>query len=764
MPRSCQRSTQRSRRGIIAATAHSEPWTIGYAPPGWTQLRDHLYAHGFPDAELLAGGLVTTARNGRVIDTFRDRVMFPIRNRDGQVVAFTGRDLSGRVDVPKYRNTTTTVIYRKSELLYGLAEQLGGDVQPAAVMLVEGPADVVAVARLRISIPAADYPDPYAAVAPCGTALTAAQVALLASVVPPGTPVVVAFDADAAGAKAIDKSYALLHDWPGPVQAIALPAGSDPAALVAAGPAQALARFTEARTGLVDIVVEQRLVPYLTRLDTRLQELARFDRDPTTEAAMIRLDAVHAVASLLDDAARRDSDHGAQLMIEVARRLGLEPLTVIETVYPPDDEVDPDTAHDQPEPAGPVDAQKPMTDERAEARRESIALGGPGFPDPSVVGHQYARASPPDAPAATWVQHDPNTGHSAWVLAEGIGDTPADREAAHLAAQIAGRTAVLVGAHKAVQIARTALNAHFTQCDRSTPGDATIAVLSSFDGEHPRPGHGRFTVAWAGDTRAYATTGRWFSALTVDHTLREHGTAADQHQRDAVALLSEADASPAGPVGPHERRFISRATDRTWLAGADLFDLAAVWRAARAHERHIATAGAVAEAIEDRLRQTYPKAMEHYDQAVRAGAERWEAMRAAAQHLPAVARRPGDGGLTSSVRGGPIGVNRIDLPATQITLVSRNLREGDTNLLREAVEAHRPAVAINNLRRLHAATAAIVVRPRPDQARTAMTAAQVARQDQAANAGRTPYTPTDLRDRSNWPAPSAAARSPARAR
>jgi hypothetical protein len=79
-------------------------------------------------------------------------------------------------------------------------------------------------------------------------------------------------------------------------------------------------------------------------------------------------------------------------------------------------------------------------------------------------------------------------------------------------------------------------------------------------------------------------------------------------------------------VGPHERRFIARATDRTWLAGADFFDLAAVWRTARAHERNIATAGVVAEAIEDRLRQTYPKAMEHYDQALRAGVERWEAM------------------------------------------------------------------------------------------------------------------------------------------
>ncbi len=108
-------------RGIVAATAHAEPWTIGYAPPGWTQLRDHLSARGFTSTELLAAGLVTTARSGSLIDVFRDRVTFPIRDPAGQVVAFTGRDLSGRPDTPKYRNTTTTAIYRKSATLYGIA-------------------------------------------------------------------------------------------------------------------------------------------------------------------------------------------------------------------------------------------------------------------------------------------------------------------------------------------------------------------------------------------------------------------------------------------------------------------------------------------------------------------------------------------------------------------------------------------------------------------------------------------------------------------
>src|SRR5689334_21709798 len=74
-------------RGIIAAIAHSPPWTLGYAPRGWTYLRDQLRQAGYGDDELLAAGLVTTAGNGNLIDVFRNRVMFPIRSPDGDIIA-----------------------------------------------------------------------------------------------------------------------------------------------------------------------------------------------------------------------------------------------------------------------------------------------------------------------------------------------------------------------------------------------------------------------------------------------------------------------------------------------------------------------------------------------------------------------------------------------------------------------------------------------------------------------------------------------------
>lgn len=299
-------------RGVSEAVAHRPPWTVGYAPGGWTELRAALHADGFLDAELLAAGLATTARTGTVIDAFRDRVMFPVRRRDGLVVGFTGRDLSGRPETPKYRNTITTAVYRKKHLLFGLAEQLPGDRPPGAVLLVEGPTDVLAVACLRRWLPDA----PYVAVSPCGTALTAEQVTLLRDTVTPGVPMVVAFDSDPAGEVAADRAYRLLRDWAGPVDALALPSGTDPAGLVARFRHGAVALMERARLPLAQVVVDHRLDRF------RLDE------------AEGRVTALRAAAPLVAEVAERDTRQAATLSAHLSARLSLDPLTVFEAVYP----------------------------------------------------------------------------------------------------------------------------------------------------------------------------------------------------------------------------------------------------------------------------------------------------------------------------------------------------------------------------------------------------------------------------------------------
>jgi DNA primase catalytic core len=296
-------------RGVSEAVAHRPPWTVGYAPAGWTELRRALHKEGFRDRELLAAGLATTSRTGGIIDAFRDRLVFPIRRRDGLVVGFTGRDLSGRPDTPKYRNTITTAIYRKKRLLYGLAEQLPSE---RAVLLVEGPTDVLAIACLRRWLPGV----PYVAVSPCGIALTVEQVALLRDTVTPGVPLIVAFDSDPAGEDAADRAYRLLRDWPGPVDALALPSGTDPAGLVARHRHGAVALLERARRPLVQVVADHRLDRY------RLDE------------AEGRVTALRAAAPLVAEVAERDTRRAATLSAHLSTRLRLDPLTVFEAAYP----------------------------------------------------------------------------------------------------------------------------------------------------------------------------------------------------------------------------------------------------------------------------------------------------------------------------------------------------------------------------------------------------------------------------------------------
>jgi len=200
------------QRGVSQAAVAG--YEIGYAPPGWTVLAEHLRGRGYTDPQLLAAGVGLATRRGSVVDRFRDRLMLPVRDPSGQrVAAFIGRALAQDSGTPKYLNSPQTVLYRKGDVLYGLGAQptrqaLAGGAQP---VLVEGALDAIAVtcaSRGR-----------YAGVAPSGTALTAGQVAALQAAAGPlaGRGVTVAFDADPAGRQAALRSYDLLRTagaWP----------------------------------------------------------------------------------------------------------------------------------------------------------------------------------------------------------------------------------------------------------------------------------------------------------------------------------------------------------------------------------------------------------------------------------------------------------------------------------------------------------------------------------------------------------------------
>jgi DNA primase len=233
-----------------------DPALAGYAPAGWTKLVDHLQAQGFTSTELLAAGLARTGNRDSLIDRFTNRVMLPIHDTDGTVTAFIGRKHPTDTNpaAPKYLNSPTTDLFRKSELPYGLtsdaAEKLRGG---ADLVLVEGPMDAEA-----INAAAAANGLHLVALAPLGTALTAVQLATINDIAPlTNRQVMVALDNDPAGIKASRNAFGLLAaaGVTNP-HTITLPAGHDPAQVLADHGPAALADALTHRRPLADLVID----------------------------------------------------------------------------------------------------------------------------------------------------------------------------------------------------------------------------------------------------------------------------------------------------------------------------------------------------------------------------------------------------------------------------------------------------------------------------------------------------------------------------
>ncbi|NUT33369.1 MAG: toprim domain-containing protein [Hamadaea sp.] len=293
-------------RGIEAAAGSW--WQPGYAPGGWTALLDRLTGLGFTPQELLSAGLARQARTGRLVDYLHHRVVFPIHDLRCNVIGFTGRDLSGRPDAPKYLNTPTTVVYHKAEALFGLGPLLARrrrrDRRPVRVVVVEGAADAIAVHRM-----AHDHAELLLPVALCGIVLTEQHLRLLTTALAgaPAPPLTLVLDGDEAGRQAFERWLPLLHGWPGAVETATLPDGSDPAdLLVRLGPESAL------RTVLDRVRPAQlaRLDRILDRLDPAVLDLW----EPETRVRVWRA---------ITPCFRADPRRGADLAALASARLGL---------------------------------------------------------------------------------------------------------------------------------------------------------------------------------------------------------------------------------------------------------------------------------------------------------------------------------------------------------------------------------------------------------------------------------------------------------
>ena len=252
-------------RGIGIEIAKA--WNIGYAPDGWDSMREFARVTGYSAEELIASGLVKTpeeenslprrpsadspsggsadagaqrpdsSRASRFYDRFRARVMFPICNDTGQVIAFSGRVLDPDAKTAKYVNSPETLLFTKGAVLFGLHKSKRAIIDKSSAIVCEGQLDLITIFE-------AGVPN---VIAPQGTAFTEKQARILKRFVQDGE-VVLCFDADAAGQKAAERSTSALLTENLLVRVVEMPPGEDPDSLIRSqGAAAFLERITSAK-------------------------------------------------------------------------------------------------------------------------------------------------------------------------------------------------------------------------------------------------------------------------------------------------------------------------------------------------------------------------------------------------------------------------------------------------------------------------------------------------------------------------------------
>lgn len=274
-----------------------ERFDMGYSPDDWSELTLHLKGKGFAERTLIDAGLSSKSRVGRLIDRFRGRLMFPIFDLRGDPVGFGARLLEG--DGPKYLNTSETAIYHKSTLLYGLNWAKGEIVRRGASVVVEGYTDVIALHLAGQPV----------AVATCGTALGEDHLDLLRRF---SERVLLAFDADEAGAGAALRGFDMAVPGDLDLRVVMLPEGRDPADLVGEGDEQLLLDAMEHSQPLLQFSVDR--------------ELAKHDLGE----AEARGRAIRAVAAMI--ARHHDPLVRHEYSVAVSRRTGVDLRMVEEAV------------------------------------------------------------------------------------------------------------------------------------------------------------------------------------------------------------------------------------------------------------------------------------------------------------------------------------------------------------------------------------------------------------------------------------------------
>jgi DNA primase len=268
-------------RGFDKAAA--EQFGIGFAPKGWNGLFDHLTKKGFTIDELVTAGLVTKSDRG-AYDKFRGRLIWPIRDTTSQVIGFGARKLFDDDQGPKYLNTSDTLVYHKSQVLYGIDLAKRDISKQQRVVVVEGYTDVMACHLAGVTT----------AVATCGTAFGDDHIRIINRLLSADkdvpSEVIFTFDPDAAGQKAAMRAFADSAKFTAQTFVAVGPEGLDPCDLRTAKGDEAVRAMIEVKKPLFEFAIKQKL--------------SKFDLSTIEGRVAAARAAAPVVAGILDPAMR----------------------------------------------------------------------------------------------------------------------------------------------------------------------------------------------------------------------------------------------------------------------------------------------------------------------------------------------------------------------------------------------------------------------------------------------------------------------------
>lgn len=257
-------------RGLTDATL--KEWRLGYAPALWQALSSYLKSKNFSDKEIETAGLgKKSEKSTGVYDRFRGRVMFPIFDAAGRVIAFSGRQFESDGTEAKYLNSPETPLFQKSRVLYGWHKARLAIREKGQAILVEGQMDLLACHQAGL----------INTVATSGTAMTAEHATLISRL---ADKLIICYDADPAGAAAAAKGFSLALRAGLDVVVATLPHGTDPADIAVQDP-QKLVTFIDGARHIIEVelerilarqesayernkAIERDLVPYISALES----------------------------------------------------------------------------------------------------------------------------------------------------------------------------------------------------------------------------------------------------------------------------------------------------------------------------------------------------------------------------------------------------------------------------------------------------------------------------------------------------------------